>query len=162
MGCRVTKVWRISKAAYAADCLQGSGSRLYPGRWNKRGQAVCYTSNTLSLAVLEILVHVDPEDWPEDMVAIAIDIPDDLKVVNVEEQLATGRTVKALDMLTCQRIGSDWLDQGNSALLSVPSVVVPQERNLIIASEHPDTAQIKVSYVEPFSLDKRLQRSEQL
>jgi RES domain-containing protein len=66
-------VWRITRAAYQA--LDGEGARLHGGRWNPEGVPVVYTSTTLSLAALEYLVHVDPEDVPGDLVAMRIRIP---------------------------------------------------------------------------------------
>lgn len=69
-------VWRITREACQA--LDGEGARLNGGGWNSEGVAVVYTSATLALAALEYLVHVDPEDVPEDLVAVQIQIPEGL------------------------------------------------------------------------------------
>ncbi len=72
------RVWRLAKTDYAK--LDGEGARLYGGRWNSAGKAVIYTASSLSLALLEQLVRIDPDEIPDDFVSIAIDLPDDISV----------------------------------------------------------------------------------
>jgi len=76
------RVWRLCRAAHSR--LDGEGARLAGARWNRRGTAVVYTSATLSLAALELLVHVSRQTAPEDLVACAAEIPDDLGRIVVD------------------------------------------------------------------------------
>ena len=69
------RAWRLCRRRYAARAFDGEGARLSGGRWNLPGVAVVYTSATVSLAALEMLVHVDVGDAPADLVAIPLDIP---------------------------------------------------------------------------------------
>jgi RES domain-containing protein len=70
------RVWRLTKIKFAATPLDGEGARLYGGRWNHPGTALVYTSSTLALAQLELLVHVDRSDAPRDLLAVELEIPD--------------------------------------------------------------------------------------
>jgi RES domain-containing protein len=147
-------VWRLCKRRHAA--LDGEGARLAGGRWNSRGTAVVYASETLSLAALELLVHCDPALLPDDLVAIAIEIPDGVSARRLEAA-ALGRAWRrhpAPESLA--RIGDQWARDRTSAILSVPSAVVPGERNVLLNPVHPDFRRIRARRPERFALDPRL------
>ncbi len=147
-------VWRLCKRRHAA--LDGQGARLAGGRWNSRGTAVVYASETLSLAALELLVHCDAAFLPDDLVAIPIEIPDGLPARRIEAaSLArTWRHHPAPESLA--RLGDAWASDRGSAVLSVPSAVVPGERNFLLNPAHPDFKRIRAGRPEKFSLDARL------
>ena len=147
-------VWRLCKRRHAA--LDGQGARLAGGRWNSRGTAVVYASETLSLAALELLVHCDPALLPDDLVAIAIAIPDGLSVRRIEAAglARTWRLSPAPESLA--QLGDAWAKALGSAVLSVPSAVVPGERNFLLNPAHPDFKRIRAGRPEKFSLDARL------
>lgn len=151
------RLWRLCKRRHAA--FDGQGARLSGGRWNRRGTAVVYTSETLSLAALELLVHCDPSLLPSDLVEIAAELPEGLAVERVEIAglPRAWRRYPAPDALA--QIGTDWARAASSAALSVPSVVVPRERNVLLNPAHPDFRRVRVGRPEPFSLDSRLARS---
>lgn len=150
------RVWRLCRRRHAATAFSGEGARLYGGRWNPRGSAVVYTSQSVSLAALETLVHLDPEDAPADLVVIPVDVPSavDVREVAARELPARWRTTPAPAEL--QQLGADWLRRGDTAVLSVPSAVVPQERNYLLSPAHPQFAQLTVGEPEPFAFDPRL------
>lgn len=150
------RVWRLCRRRYAAHAFDGEGARLYGGRWNTPGVAVVYTSATVSLAALEAFVHVDGEDAPADLVVIPVEIPDALAVREIApgELPRNWRTTPAPPAL--QRLGNDWARALETPLLSVPSAVVPQERNYILNPTHPDVSRLKIGTPEPFSFDPRL------
>jgi RES domain-containing protein len=147
-------VWRLCKRRHAA--LDGQGARLAGGRWNSRGTAVVYASETLSLAALELLVHGDPALLPDDLVAIAIAIPDGLPVRRIEAAglPRTWRRYPAPESLA--PLGDAWAKDRASAVLSVPSAVVPGERNFLLNPAHPDFRRIRAGRPEKFALDARL------
>ena len=147
------KVWRICKRAHAA--FDGEGARKAGGRWNPRGVAVVYASETLSLAALELLVHADPELLPDDLVAIEADVPETVRVRRIEDdKLPRGwRRHPAPEVLT--RIGADWVKDLETAILSVPSALVPREANFLLNPSHADFKKIRVGKPEPFDLDPR-------
>ncbi|MGH2416336.1 MAG: RES family NAD+ phosphorylase, partial [Microcystaceae cyanobacterium] len=74
------RVWRLSKRKYAQKAFSGEGTQKVDGRWTPRGVKAVYTSSSLALAALELLVHLEREDIITGFVAIAADIPDDLPV----------------------------------------------------------------------------------
>ena len=137
-------VWRICREAHQA--LDGEGSRLHGGRWNSERVSVVYTSSTLALAALEYLVHVDIEDVPDDLVTMAIDVPDDLPP----------DWNQVLDHPACARIGDQWAAKGTVLLLLVPSAVVPEESNVLINPDHPRAGDVRMVSIRPFAFDSRL------
>jgi RES domain-containing protein len=148
------RVWRIAAAAHAA--FDGEGARRYGGRWTSRGLHAVYTSATLSLAALERFVHVDPELEPDDLVAIAVEIEARIAVeaVAVAELPPDWRTYPA--PATLAEIGDRWLRESRTAVLSVPSVVIPDERNFVLNPIHSDFARLVIGAAEPFGFDPRM------
>lgn len=142
------RVYRLARAPFAA--LDGEGARLYGGRWNTPGRALIYAAASPSLAVLEILVHLDlpPELVPDDYRLLTIKVPDDLPLKRLE-------TIPA-DPAACRAAGDAFLQDGSRAALAVPSVVVPQEHNLLINPAHPLAGQIRTIQNDPFAIDARL------
>jgi RES domain-containing protein len=143
-------VHRLAKAAFTA--LDGEGARVYGGRWNAPGRPMVYAAASPSLAVLEILVHLDlpPELLPDDYRLLAIDIPGDAPVERLDHT-----PENAAD---CLALGEAFLDRGEALVLMAPSVVVPQERNALINVRHPAMARVRVIRDEAFRLDPRLIR----
>lgn len=111
-----------------------------------------YTAATPSLAVLEVLVHLDlpPELIPDDMVLLTIDIPDDAPLRDFDDTPAEDDA--------CRQAGDAFLDAGDTLGLRVRSVVVPQEVNLLLNVRHADMARVRVIGTEPFRFDPRLLR----
>lgn len=141
-------VYRLAKAAFTA--LDGEGARLYGGRWNSPGRPMVYTAASPSLAVLEVLVHLDlpAELMPDDYRLLAIDIPEDAAVEHLDETPTEGRA--RLDA------GDGFLTRGAALVLLVSSVIVPQERNALINVRHPDMARARLVGDEAFRFDPRL------
>ncbi|MGH9366177.1 MAG: RES family NAD+ phosphorylase, partial [Thermoanaerobaculia bacterium] len=115
-----------------------------------------YTSESLALAALEYLVNVDPETAPGDLVAVAAVIPDEvaIKRLSADDLPKRWRRFPAppeLDML-----GTKLAASLETAVLQVPSAVVPQESNLILNPRHPDFAKIVVRDPIPFAFDTRV------
>ena len=66
--------WRIVQTHVADHAFSGEGARRYGGRWNSKGHAVVYTSGSISLAILEILVHIQIYDILEEYVHIPVNL----------------------------------------------------------------------------------------
>ena len=148
------ELWRITREAWAA--LDGEGARLYGARWTPRGTPAVYAASHLSLAALEYLVHIDAEDAPDDLVALRMSVPDD-----VTELAFTPATLPADWRQTpsppqCQAIGDEWARRGEELLFRVPSVLVPEESNVLVNPMHPDAVEIRLIGSRPFSYDVRL------
>jgi len=152
-------VWRLCMAKHAQ--FDGEGARLAGGRWNRRGTPMVYTSATLSMAVLEYLVnHPDFSTVPADLIAISADIPKTVRIETVElAGLPSGwREYPAPDTLA--ELGTEWARHRRSFVLSVPSAIVPQERNYLINPGHPGFRKIKIGKPKRFSLDPRFRKSD--
>lgn len=150
-------VWRITTARFAAAAFSGEGARLYGGRWNPKGHALIYTAESQSLALLEMLVQDEP--LRARYVLIPAQLPDELALSTVEASAlpAHWRTLGSRDAL--QAIGRAWLEEGASAVLAVPSAVVPAEHNYLLNPRHPDFARIVIGAPKALDVDVRLMRN---
>lgn len=122
------------------------------GRWNTPGGPMVYASSHLSLALLEVLVHLELEfdELPDDYVSVEIDIPKQLSIKTISS------TLDLFDLEETRRLGDLWLSSAESAVLSVPSCVIPQELNYCINPAHADFSLIRTMDVQPFQFDTRL------
>jgi RES domain-containing protein len=148
------RVWRIARTVY--DPLDGEGARLFGGRWSSRGSPVVYTAAHLSLAVLEVLVHADPDLIPNDLAVFEIEIPDDLAVERVAPEALPADWQKISEHLVCRELGDAWLQGGGAAVLVVPSAIIPEETNYLINPAHPASDRVQVAQTRPFVFDPRL------
>jgi RES domain-containing protein len=148
------ELFRICKAEYAND-LAASGVE---SRWNSRGQFVIYAGSTRSLATLESVVHMGGIFPSKTYKVVVISIPDDDKFVrhvHIRELPSNWRTMAAYPAL--QSIGSEWYAKRDTLLLKIPSVVIPQEYNYVVNTEHPDFKKnIKKTRLENYFWDHRL------
>jgi len=152
------RVHRLVAARHAGSALDGEGARRVGGRWNAPGIPVAYCASTLSLAVLELLVHVDPASLPADLVAVEVDIPDDLPIASWRPEALPGHWREEAGKPALQAMGGAWAKAAGSGALRVPSVIIPSETNVLINPSHPDAARIRVVGNTPFALDPRLLR----
>ena len=141
-------VHRLTKAAFTR--LDGEGARLFGGRWNSAGRPAIYTAASPSLAVLEVLVHLDlpAQLMPDDYHLLAIEILDDAPVERLDET--------PIDADACLAAGERFLTRRAALALLVPSLVVPQEHNAIVNARHPAMAGVRALSNEPFQFDPRL------
>ena len=146
--------WRITREAFQA--LDGEGARLFGGRWNSEGLPVVYLASTLSLAALEYLVHVDPQQVPDDLVAMQVEVPEEPGVDRVlEENLPKGWN-ELTEHVACMAAGDAWVEAGASLALRVPSAIVPEEENVLVNPRHPGAGGVRVVSVRRFAFDPRL------
>jgi len=146
--------WRLVKALHAPTAFGGEGAARTGGRWNSRGQHVVYASATQSLAVLEALVHLD---FPIvfSYVFFRIEFPqtlvDHLPPITLPSDWQTNPPAGAT-----KTVGDAWMRAARSAVLAVPSAVVPDETNYLLNPAHVDFKKIKIDRPVPFTLDPRL------
>jgi RES domain-containing protein len=152
------QVWRLCRSQFAASAFDGEGAKLYGGRWNHKGLPLVYCSATLSLAVLEVVVHHRVPIPPHDFVAIPVDIPGRLKIETIRAADLTADWRDDPAPIHLQEIGSDWLRSLSSLVLAVPSVIVPLELNYLINPLHKDFARITIGPPQPCPFDLRFWR----
>lgn len=152
------RVWRICRRSHAIDPLGGRGGLYAPGRWHPRGVRIVYTSAALSLAALELLVRLDRDLLPSDLVQMELDLPDDLREERIEAATLPSAWRRYPAPAALQRIGAVWLAGGATAILRVPSAVIPEEDNYLLNPMHPAIERVKVVGRRAFILDRRLGR----
>lgn len=136
------QLWRITRKPFLAQALLGLGAKKYGGRWNSRGAAVVYTSESLELAVLEALVHLDIDLLPRDMYQVGFEL-DERFVVRLPSSLPRGWDSAPPYDPKVQAIGNRWLAAGSSLGLRVPASVLPSRHNVLINPAHPDIGQLR-------------------
>jgi len=148
------RVWRIASAAHAA--FDGEGARRYGSRWTPKGLRAVFTSATLSLAALERFVNTDPDLEPDELVAIAVDIEPNLRRATVADADLQPDWRMYPPPPALALIGERWLRASTSVVLSVPSVVIPNERNFVLNPAHSNFRGLTIHPSEPFSFDPRM------
>lgn len=148
------RVWRVCSKRHQR--FDGEGARRYGGRWNHPGISVVYTSGSLSLAAVELFIHVDIDIASADLVAIQADVPDSLatETVEVESLPKDWRRYPAPEAL--KDIGTAWAAKASTAILAVPSAVIPEERNYLLNPAHRDFKRIRIHKPIPFRFDPRM------
>jgi RES domain-containing protein len=124
-----------------------AGALLAGGRWNPAGTPMLYASQHLSLACLEVLVHLDKSDLPPEYVWSATELPNTPGLVEVGD---------LHDIRACQEAGRSWAYESNNLAVRVPSVVIPQEFNVLLNPAHRQYASLVWSGPKPFRFDSRL------
>ena len=147
-----TRVYRIVSPKYLP--FDGSGTLRWGSRWISPGRHVVHAAETYALAVLENLVHWQSSNLPPNLVAAALDIPETIDQEELDrDDLARTR---ANDYAPLRNIGDDWYKRAETAVLWVPSVVSPVERNILFNQQHDDFGKIVVQKPVSVALDPRL------
>ena len=149
-------LWRIAREPHIDTTLEGVGGLLVSGRWHRRGRPILYTSGSAALAALEVLVHVEPLNAPDDLRLLALEFPDDLSIETLDLTLLPKDWRSLPAPVSTQAIGADWLQRRSSLALRVPSVVVPVDSNVLLNPHHPDMNRVRISRNEAFRFDSRL------
>lgn len=152
----VLQAWRIDKAKRAKTAFTGEGAALEGGRWNPEGLPMVYLSASLAMAAMEKLVHLPV---PEGLVAhfIRFQVTFSPSLVEVLRKLPDDWESKPVPGST-QRMGARWLQDRRSAVLAVPSAIIPAERNYLLNPLHPDFRKIRIGRPAAFAFDSRLLR----
>ena len=147
------RAYRLTRSKYPA--FSGRGSLLANGRWHWAGVPVVYCAESRALAVLEALVHTRKDQIPSDYVFFELVIDDSVvRMLSTHEIPADWRGMEPVEART---IGTEWMKSQSSVGLVVPSVVIPEERNLLINPEPLDFQScVRIVGPQPFEWDPRL------
>jgi len=151
------RIWRICRAPYAAEAFGGEGARRFGGRWNSRGVPMVYASTSLALAAMELFVHLEPNQQPNDLVAIAAQLPEGEPAERLHPGALPPRWWSD-DFEPLRAIGDRWIGEKRSLALLVPSVPIRPEWNVLVNPLHPRAGEIRVELSEPFVFDARIFR----
>jgi RES domain-containing protein len=145
-------LWRISNHL----SLTGDGALRTPGRWHTRGRRVVYCAQSPAAALLEILVHfeIDIQDLPVRYRLLKIQVPDDVQF----ERVSVDDLPKDWPERTeaTRALGDGWLTKASTALLSVPSAIVPETFNFLLNPAHQDAKRIVIVQTGEHAIDPRL------
>lgn len=147
--------WRLVSQARASAAFDGEGSFRYGNRWNHPGTRVVYLASTTSLAALELLVHAGSPDHLTPYVAFRTTFSERL-IHDLASRPEDWRHSPAPN--STKAAGTTWAASGVSAVLRVPSVIVPWEFNYVVSVGHPDFSHIEIHEAVPFRFDTRLER----
>lgn len=148
--------YRIVRARFRTEALSGDGARASGGRWNSRGVPMVYGAQSRALAILEILVHVDPDLAPDDLHMLAATVPARERIEHVDISMLPRDWRRFPSPDTMQPIGDHWARAGKSLLLAVPSALVPQERCYLLNPAHTGIRRVRIEDEGRIVIDPRL------
>lgn len=143
------------KEHHAGSAFDGEGARLFGGRWNSPGTRVGYASDSIALATLEVLAHLQSTAILQSYVLAAIDFPEDLVEVLDPAFLPRGWR-RYPSPPENQAVGDRWVTEGRSLVLRVPSAIIPSAANFLINPQHPRFGRVVIRRPERFVFDPRL------
>ena len=147
--------WRLVKSRHAAAAFDGEGARLYGGRWNSPGTRVAYASDSIALAALEVLAHLQSTAVLQAYSLVSLSFPDE-SVELLPTTSLPGRWRRFPSSPENQAIGDQWVAQGRSLILRVPSAIIPSAANYLINPAHPEFSRVVIARPERFVFDPRL------
>ncbi len=152
----VLTTYRICKTKYAATMFDGEGAFRFGGRWNSRGVRILYTAGSLSLAVLEMLVHLNNEEILLSYSFATAEFDESLILPIEEFRTLPENWSVSPPPIEIQKIGDEWAATQTSVVLKVPTSVLPVEFNYLINVEHPEFSKVKLGKPQTFTFDERL------
>lgn len=150
------RVHRIVKTLARTRDLSGLGAYLEGGRWNSEGVYALYASENPSLALLELLVHVDPEEMPPDMYVMELGLARTSRILQVPDD-DLPHDWREPENLSLRNLGDRHLKEGKYLGLKVRSAVMPSQYNFVLNPRHADFGKcVQVERVYPLEIDRRL------
>jgi len=153
------RIWRLCRAPYVAEAFSGEGARRFGGRWNSRGVRMVYASTSLALAAIELFVHLEPGQAPDDLMAISALLPEGEPSRTAEPaDLADGWWTDNPEAggPAPQELGDAWIGSRESLAMLVPSVPIRAEWNVLVNPLHSRIGEVRVEAAQPFVFDMRM------
>jgi RES domain-containing protein len=148
-------VYRLAKSQFARN-LSGEGAAMYPGRWNKLGVPVLYTGSSEAIAALEFMINASV-GLVDGVESLEIEIPDDsITEIEINDLPENWRDFPSPAILA--EIGNNWIKEGKTLAMRVPSSILPKTKNLIINPQHPLAAEIKILSANTFDVFQRVRK----
>ncbi len=119
---------------------------------------IVYCASSLALASLEYFVHLDSDDWPDDLVAIRAEVPDDVPFESVDWKTLPHKWKVIPAPVALRDLGSKWAGSSRTVALSVPSAIIPSEVNVLLNPQHADMARVVIHAPESFAFDPRMRK----
>ncbi|MCQ3016057.1 RES family NAD+ phosphorylase [Pseudomonas tremae] len=149
-------VYRLVKRKWLAQAFDGEGAKLYGGRWNSKGNACVYCAGSESLALLEILVHLNNASVARHYAMLELQIAEE-HILNARPDTLPPDWREEPAPPASASFGDAWLASGQSLALAVPSVIIPREYNYLLNVQHPEfQAVVATARTLEFEVDPRL------
>ena len=149
------KVFRLSKSKYSFD-LSGKGAELAGGRWNSKGRALLYTSQSRALCTAEIAVHTPLGNIPTEYELVEITFPDAIEVKEIKISDLPSNWKSIPHSSATQEIGDKFLSENKFLIFKVPSAVVQGDFNFLINPAHRQFHEVEITLTEAFDFNARL------
>ena len=158
------RIWRICREPYAA--FSGEGARRFGGRWNSRGIPMFYASTSLALAAIELFIHLEPGQAPDDLVCFSAELPQGEPARTLQPaELPPAWWTDNAGAATTRELGDAWIRTQpaarSSLALLVPSVPIRAEWNVLVNPLHPRMNELRIDPPQPFVFDARMFQQEQ-
>ncbi len=148
-------VYRLCKSKYSND-LSGNGAEKSGGRWNSKGVAMLYTSNSRALCTTEIAAHTPLGILPLDYFLISIEVPDTVIFCEIEIAKLSSNWSDYPPTKSTQKLGDKFITENKYLLMKVPSAIVQGEFNFLFNPHHKNFKQVKIVNAESFKFNSRL------
>jgi len=155
------RIWRLCREPFAAEAFSGEGARRFGGRWNSRGVPMVYASTSLALAVIELFVHLEPGQAPDDLVYLSALLPEGepaRTLQSAELPPAWWADNGGAGAATTRDLGDAWIAARSSLALMVPSVPIRAEWNVLLNPLHPRMGELQIEPLQVFHFDARMFR----
>ena len=149
------RIWRICRVCYACEAFSGDGARRFGGRWNSRGTPMVYASTSLALAAMELFVHLEPNQAPDDLVYISAELPPGEPALRWDQSTLPPNWWGD-ELGPVRDLGDSWVRSAQSLAILVPSVPIRPEWNVLVNPLHPGLAQLQIAPPKPFHFDTRI------
>ncbi len=146
----MTVAWKLIPKRRQGDAFSGGGARLAPGRWNARGTRAVYLSGSFSLAVLEMLLYAGRAALTIPLVVFRVDIPEGVGVETLILEKLPANWRQQPPPESTRKLGTEWITHGAAVALRVPSVLIPDEWDVILNPAHPDFSKVRIAKPQAF------------
>ncbi len=147
-------VFRLIQEKFSPD-WEGKGAKLIGRRWNRKGIAMIYTSESRALCTVEIAVHLNLSAAPENYILLTINIPEEIEVLEVDTNSLSDGWNKFPFTEQTRQLGSQLILENRYAVMKVPSAIVPGDFNYLLNPGHKDFGKITKIRQEPYEFDGR-------
>jgi len=154
----ILSAWRIVFEKYRDVAFSGEGAFLFGGRWNSPGKRAVYCAESRALAALEMLIHLDSPALLRRYLLFEIKFEESLVTTLAPASLPADWRSEPLPPST-QALGDDWIAEAESAVLRLPSVVIPPESNYLLNPAHADFSRVQIQPPQPFDFDPRFKHT---
>ena len=151
---KLLKSYRIFKDIHLKTANTGYGASLFPGRWNPRNVPLLYSAETLSLSCLEIVVNANVAGLLDNYLFVEYQFKESfVKIIDIKDFPPNWMASPPSNIT--RDIGDQWIKSNKSAVLRVPSSIIPLEYNYLINPNHSDFINITKSQADKFIFDNR-------